>query len=126
MPYCSEAARWKSRGVFFHIIKTLWVSLGDGAAPSAGPADMMGETARTPALGLVTRAPLSFLLKLYPNTCCHGDALDCKRLSGPRGLKTAHACITAGIMYTHIHRDRCYQQSSLLHPAGHSHTNRLL
>lgn len=68
-------------------MKTLLVSVGDGATQSSGPADMMGETGRTPALGLVTWAPLGFTLKLYPNTCCHGDALDCKHLSGPQGLK---------------------------------------
>lgn len=60
---------------FNHIMKTMWVSEGDGAMKSTGPADMMRETSRTPALGLVTQAPLSFTLKLYPNTCCHGDAL---------------------------------------------------
>lgn len=62
-------------------------AVGVGPAQATGPADVMGATGRTPALGLVTRAPLSFALKLYPNTCCHGDALDCKHLSRPQGQK---------------------------------------
>lgn len=36
---------------FFHIMKTLWVSVGDGATQATGPADVKGETGRTPALG---------------------------------------------------------------------------
>lgn len=51
-------------GGFFHIMEALQVSAGDGAAQAAGPADVMGETGGAPAQGLVTRAPLSFTLKL--------------------------------------------------------------
>lgn len=77
---------------------------------ATGPVDVMGETGRTPALGLVTRAPLSFMLKLYPNTCCHCDALDCKHLSGPWGQKNAHAHWWLQAF--------CNQRASVLHPAG--------
>lgn len=105
---------------FFHIMKTLWVSAGDGATQATGPADVMGETGRTPALGLVTRAPLSFTVKLCPNTCCHGDALHCKRLSGPQGLKTAHASPGAQSTDTHMLQAR-NQHALMLHPAGHTH-----
>lgn len=70
---------------------TLWRRCGCRRVmePRSPPARLTWweRQAETPALGLVTRAPLSFTLKLYPHTCCHGDALDCKRLSGPQGFK---------------------------------------
>lgn len=105
---------------FFHIMKTLWVSAGDGATQATGPADEMGETGRTPALGLVTRAPLSFTVKLCPDTCCHGDALHCKRLSGPRGLKTAHASPRA--QSTKTHGTGSLQTTCINVPPCRSHT----
>ncbi len=84
---CSEALRWKSSG-FCHMMKTLRGSAGDGATQAAGPADVMGETGRARAPGLVTRAPLSFTLKLQPDTCCH--VMNGPASVRPPGLKPAH------------------------------------
>lgn len=100
-------------------MKMLRVAAGDGAVRAGGLADVMGETGRTPALGLVSRAPFSCTLKLHTNTCCHGEALDCKHLSGPQGLKPAHASPLA--LRTHT---CCKHRASVLQPAGHTYVHR--